>query len=81
MYRMQVFKGTIFCCVRFCRRKCYNICYFHISMFTFGRDSFSFKIDLGVLENVPHILKNMFYQKLVQIKDKPILDIHFHHVG
>ena len=50
-------------------------------VFTFGRDSFSFKIDLGVLENVPHILKNMFYQKLVQIKDKPILDIHFHHVG
>ena len=49
-------------------------------VFTFGRDSFSFKIDLGVLENVPYILKSMFYQKLVQIKDKPILDIHFHHV-
>ena len=31
--RMQVFKGTIFCCVRSCRRKCYNNCYFSYQMF------------------------------------------------
>lgn len=28
LYTMQVVKGTIFCCVRSSRRKCYNICYF-----------------------------------------------------
>ena len=30
MYIMQGFKGTLFYCVRFCERKWYNICFFHI---------------------------------------------------
>ena len=30
--RMHVFKGTIFCCVRSCRRKFYTICYFSYRM-------------------------------------------------
>ena len=60
--RMQVFKGTIFCCVMSCRRKCYNICIFHIGCFSYSTSYFSSEKDPGTLKIGSHILKSLFYK-------------------
>ena len=64
---MQVFKGTIFCCVRSCRRKCYNNCYFSYQMFLLI-EYFSSGRDPRVVKIVSNILRSLFHKKnLVKI--------------
>ena len=67
MCRMQGFKGTIVCCVRFCRRKCFSFVIFHIRGGFVPTSYFFILRDPGVLKIVSHILKSLFYQKLVKI--------------
>ena len=68
MRRMQVIKGTIFCWVRYRRRKCYNIyVIFQTRGFFFPTSYFSPERVPGVVKIVSHILKSLFYQKLVKI--------------
>ena len=59
---MQVFKGTIFCCVRSCRRKCYNNCYFPYQMFLLI-EYFSSGRDPRVVKTVFHFLRSLFHKK------------------
>ena len=61
MCTMQVFKGTIFCCVRSPRGKCYNIFYFSEHMFFLLTSYFSSAKDLGAMKIVSHILKILSY--------------------
>ena len=67
MHRIQVYKGTTFCCLKFCRRKCYNICYFHIKGVFFPTSYFQSERDPDVEKIVSHILRSLFYHKLVKI--------------
>ena len=63
---MQVFKGTIFCCVRFSGSKMLQYFLFFTSdVFSFQRHIFSSEKDPGVVKIVSHILRSLFYQKLV----------------
>ena len=61
LYTMQAVKGTIFCCVRSSRRKCYNICFFHNRCSFFSTSHFSSEKDPGAVKIVSHILKSLFY--------------------
>ena len=63
---MQVFKGTIFCCVRFSGRKMLQYFLFFTSdVFFFSTSYFSSEKDPGVVKIVTHILRSLFYKKLV----------------
>ena len=63
---MQVFKGTIFCCVMFSGKKMLQYFLFFTSdVFSFQRHIFSFEKDPGVVKTVTHIRRSLFYQKLV----------------
>ena len=64
MHRMQVFKGIIFCCVRFCGRKC--CCTIFAVSHTRGVAFFIWKRSRRS-KIVSNILKSLFYQKLVKI--------------
>ena len=67
MNRMQGFKETIFCRVRFCTRNATIFPIFHIRGVFFPTSYFSSERDPGAVKNVSHILKSLFYQKLVKI--------------
>ena len=64
---MQGFKGTICCCVRFCRKNVTIFAIFHIRGVFFSTSYLSSERDPGLVKIVSHILKSLFYQKLVKI--------------
>ena len=66
LYRMQVFKGTIFCCVRFCKKNVTLFAIFHIRWAFFSTSHFSFKRDPCVVKIVSQILKSLFHKEIVK---------------
>ena len=65
LYTMQVVKGTIFCCVRSSRRKCYNICYFSHKLWSYTNRILSYT-DPGIVKIVLRILKSLNFSKTCQ---------------
>ena len=64
---MQVFKRTIFCCVRSSRKNATIFAIFHNRRSFLSTSYFSSEKDPGAVKIVTHNLKSLFYLKLVKM--------------